>query len=329
MTIYDIAKIAGVSPGTVSRVVNKKPGVKASTRERIEHLLEEHHYTPDLNARALVMQNSRMIGIVTDDLVTYRLGSVLYSIIRELMQNGYTCFIQYVGNGSTVEQALTELASRRVLGALLIGVTFMNRDEISQTIGKCLPDIPVVMVNQTTDFGMENVYCVGVDEQEAFKRCVRLLAERGRKRPALVVDKGRISAAIICRGFEEGVAECHLDGRIYKDIPVSVPSGEKIGRQILTERPETDAILCSHDMLAIGVLNAAADLERSVPLDLAVMGEDNSTLCEACRPRLTSLDTNIPAVAITSARTLMDALNGRPTVHRTILRMEIKERETC
>ncbi|MBR1407853.1 MAG: LacI family DNA-binding transcriptional regulator [Clostridia bacterium] len=328
MTIYDIAKIAGVSPGTVSRVVNKKPGVKQSTRERIERLLEEHHYTPDLNARALVMQNSRMIGIVTDDLVTHRLGNVLYSVIRELMQNGYTCFIQYTGKDNTVAQALTELASRRVLGALLLGVTFMNRDEISQAISRCLPDIPVVMVNQATDFGMSNVYCVGVDEKDAFWRCVRMLSERGRKQMALVIDAGRISTKIIRSGFEAGIRDFGVQGRVYEGIPATGPEGEAVLRRIMEEEPATDAVLCAQDMLAIGVLHAAQDMGLDVPERLSVMGEDNSRLCEACRPRLSSLDTIIPAVAISSARTLMDALEGKPVAHRMILNMEICERET-
>ena len=65
MTIYDIARIAGVSPGTVSRVVNHKPGVKESTRQRIEALLKEHHYTPDMNARSLVMQSSSSVSMNT------------------------------------------------------------------------------------------------------------------------------------------------------------------------------------------------------------------------------------------------------------------------
>ena len=70
MTIYDIAKIAGVSASSVSRVVNGKPGVNSATREKIQALLKEHNYVPDTNARNLVTQSNKTIGILTDDLDT-------------------------------------------------------------------------------------------------------------------------------------------------------------------------------------------------------------------------------------------------------------------
>ena len=328
MTIYDIARLAGVSPGTVSRVVNKKPGVKQQTREKIEQLLEEHHYTPDVNARNLVTQNSRMIGILTDDLTTMRLGNVLYAAIRELMKNSYTCLVRYIDREHTMEDGMVELASHRVVGALFMGVSFMDVEKVSASIQSHMPDIPIVMVNQSRDFDISNVYSVGVDERKAFARCVRLFAERGRKHLAILIDQNRISRRIIRGGFEDGVQEADIEGWIYEDVPVSIEDGERIARQIFLEHPEVDGILCAQDTLAIGVLNAAHDANRQVPDDLAIMGEDNSRLCIACRPQLSSLDTIIPVVAITSARVLMDTLNHNPVVHRTILDMEIVERGT-
>ncbi|MEZ3470190.1 MAG: helix-turn-helix domain-containing protein, partial [Schaedlerella sp.] len=68
MTIYDIAELAGVSASTVSRVINNKPGIKASTREKVKALLKEHNYTPDENARGLVNKNTRLIGILLADI---------------------------------------------------------------------------------------------------------------------------------------------------------------------------------------------------------------------------------------------------------------------
>lgn len=68
MTIYDIAREAGVSASTVSRVINHKPGIKESTRQRVQELLERYHYTPDISARGLVTQASRFIGILIEDI---------------------------------------------------------------------------------------------------------------------------------------------------------------------------------------------------------------------------------------------------------------------
>ena len=143
-----------------------------------------------------------------------------------------------------------------------------------------------------------------------------------------LIARDRVSRGIIRKGFEDGNRANGISGRVYEDVPVSVASGEEKGMHILRKHPEVDAILCAQDLLAVGVLNAAHDAGRSIPEDIAVMGEDNSILCQATRPQLSSLDTIIPAVAIASARALMDTLSGRPVVHRMILDMELVERGT-
>ena len=94
MTIYDIAKIAGVSASSVSRVVNGKPGVNSATREKIQALLKEHNYVPDTNARNLVTQSNKTIGILTDDLDTAHQMDGCHRLENELMRNGYYCFCE-------------------------------------------------------------------------------------------------------------------------------------------------------------------------------------------------------------------------------------------
>ena len=84
VTIYDIAKLAGVSPSTVSRVVNGYPHVKKTTRARVLKLLEEHHYVPNETARGLVSQSSKMIGILISDIRTTQHTDGVYYIEREL-----------------------------------------------------------------------------------------------------------------------------------------------------------------------------------------------------------------------------------------------------
>ena len=97
MTIYDIAKEAGVSASTVSRVINNKPGIKAETRHKIQELLKKYNYTPDAAARGLVMQSTKMIGILIVDIrVTHHTESA-FVIEKELTKLGYCCITMNTG----------------------------------------------------------------------------------------------------------------------------------------------------------------------------------------------------------------------------------------
>lgn len=97
MTIYDIAKQAGVSASTVSRVINNKPGINAQTRKRVQKLLNENHYTPNEAARGLVMQSSKIIGILIEDLRIEHHTESAYVIEQEMTALGYTCITLSTG----------------------------------------------------------------------------------------------------------------------------------------------------------------------------------------------------------------------------------------
>lgn len=100
MTIYDIAREAGVSASTVSRVINNKPGIKESTRKKVQKLLDEYNYTPDVAARGLVMQASKFIGILIEDIRVSHHTESAYVIEQEMTRQGYTCITFSTGADS-------------------------------------------------------------------------------------------------------------------------------------------------------------------------------------------------------------------------------------
>ncbi len=330
MTIYDIAKLAGVSASTVSRVVNGKPGVGAEKRAMIEKLLREYGYEPDENARSLVTQTNHTIGILTDDLSSRRQNECIARIANELMNRSYFCFIKCTGSGpDAIASGLSELMKRRVEGALLMGHTFRDHKTLSAELERYDPDFPVVLAFQTSRPARDNVYCVGASEEKGFQVCVQRMAARGRRNLVLVIDKNRASEIPIRRFFEEEVARHPaLTGRVYTGVEPSVAGGHRFGIRLLEECPDLDGVICAQDGIAIGIMHAIQDSGRRVPEDVSVIGEDNSIQCEACRPQLTSLDTMISTSALLSARILMDVLGGAEQTRRIILEMELVERGT-
>lgn len=330
ITIYDIAELAGVSPSTVSRALNGKPGVSSKNRALIQSVLDKYDYIPDEAAQMLGKQRSRMVGVVTDDLNSRHQNEAFARCQNELIVNGYQCIPRSIASEpDSLEKLMAELKRRRVEGLLLFGLTFTDHERLEKVIERWLPEVPVLLVYQNERFNRENVYCIGANERKGFRHCVRHLVERGRRKLALIVEEERASRAKIRTYFETAVQEYpDLEYRVYMDVPSGAEGGEDVVQRILKELPEVDGILCTQDRLAIEVMYALQKQGKRIPEDISLIGEGNSELCEVCRPRLTSLDTMVTVSSMMSVRMLMDVMEGRSQTHKITLEMELVNRET-
>ncbi len=330
MTIYDIAKMAGVSASSVSRVVNDKPGVNRVTREKIQALLKEYHYVPDTNARNLVNQSNRTIGILTDDINTWNQVNGCHKIEYELMRNGYYCFVKYIGQEpEAVEEAMLDMAQHRVEGVVCLGSAFRNTEAVLRAVEQHLPKTPVIMAHNTVSFPRDNIYSVGSDERAGIQSTVDFLVRKGRRNLLMVIDEKRISGTLIRSAFEAAVQQyAGICGSVCSGIAASVNGGEDLAERLPEEYPDVDGIICANDLIAIGVLNILKEKGIQIPQQISLIGENNSSFCDICRPRLTSLDTMISMSSIMAARTLMDVLEGRAPSHHVLLQMTIVERGT-
>jgi len=321
--------MAGVSPSTVSRALNGKPGVSRKKRELIQKILEENNYIPDENARSLVTQRTRMIGIVTDDLDSQHQNEAIAHCQNELIVNGYQCITRYTGKEpDAMGKAIAELRLRKVEGVLLIGLSFVDHERLEKLLQRWLPDVPVLLVYQNERINMDNVYCIGANEKRGFRCCVEQLVERGRKNLVLIVEKNRASQPRIQAYFEAAAQE-------YSDVQYGVYTGvepcggaAEVVSRILKERPETDGVLCVQDRLAIEVMYAFMEQGKLIPEDISIIGEGNSELCEVSRPKLTSLDTMVTVSTMMSVRILVDVMEGRAQTHKITLDMELVERQS-
>lgn len=327
MTIYDIAKEAGVSASTVSRVINNKPGIRAETRKKIQRLLAKYNYSPSETARGLVNKASGIIGILVADIRNIHHTDGAYIIERELTKLGYCCIIFNTG---TDEKSKTEyvkiLSQRRVEGAVLIGSSFQT-ETVAQAIKTYLSNAPVVIANGFLD--LPNVYGVLADEENGVANCVRLLFEKGHRHPAFVVDLYTPSNTLKQRGFEKALRGLNYSGKplIYK-TESSLAGAYETTKQIMKEHPDVDGIIYSVDLLAASGVRALTDMGISIPRQVSLIGIDNSIYGELCNPKLTSLDNKLLELSITSARILIEALSNRQTSKKMLIFSDIVERET-
>lgn len=319
--------MAGVSPSTVSRVINNK-SVKSDNKQKVIKALKESSYIPNETARGLVTKSSKIIGILISDIRTTHLADGIYFIEQELTKHGYSCLIYNTGNDveSQVEHIL-QLRQRKVDAAVLMG-SYFEKPAIKKAIRTNLSDIPVVLCNAWLD--EPNVYAVIADEQNGVKDAVEFLVKRkGRRCPALIMDAVRPSNDRKKSGFLEGVNLCL--NRSDPPITVagrSVKDGRDATRQLLRAHPEIDSIIYTEDVLAAGGLHALNELGIRVPEQVSVIGINNSVYAQAVTPPLTSIDNLIFDLGITIARNLITLLCGEYVSNRITIGTKLVERDS-
>lgn len=329
MTIYDIAREAGVSASSVSRVINRRPGVNAETRKRILALLEKYNYTPNSIARGLVNQNTGTIGVLVSDIRTLHHANSAYYIEQELAARGISTII--LNTGHEVQSrigALETLKTRCVDGAVLIGSAFQT-EELARAIERLLGKIPVVIINGYLD--LPNVYGILIDDRNGVEKCVYYLADKGHKRLAFVRNSDTPSSFLKEQGFINGMKLLY-PGKPYYWVYTaedSLQGGYEATQRILDEHPNVEGIIYAVDLLGVGGVRALIDRGVEIPARIAVMGIDNSIYCEICIPRMSSMDSKLKDSSVMAARVLMELMEGKkqPT-NKIMLFSSIVERET-
>lgn len=329
MTIYEIAAEAGVSASTVSRVINGKPGVKKATKEKVEALLKKYYFSPDMAARGLVAGDTRIVGILVEDLRLLHHTEGAYFIERELAAKGYDSLIFNTGNDDMEKKrCMCSLASRRAEAAVMIGSTFQN-EVVEETIKKYLPEMPIVIINGY--MRLPNVYGVLADEKAGIKSCVDFLSSKGRRKIAFVTYGKTTSNQQKEEGYIEGIARCKNGQE-----PLIVNMGEKgsieesqtATRELIQKDKEVDAIIFATDIVAVAGMSEINRAGMRIPEDIAVIGVDNSRFAELSSPGLTSLDNNLRELSLIGASLLENLMSGKSAPHKSMVFSEIIERES-
>lgn len=334
-TIYDIAKEAGVSASTVSRIVNNKPGINISTREKVQKLLEKYNYIPNEAARGLVTQSSKIIGILLEDIrITHHTESA-YVIEQEMTKLGYTCIT--LSTGEKKADYIKLLEQRRIEGAILMGSMFGTK-EVKKSITKHLSDIPIVIVNGYLD--LPNVYNIMIDEKQGIKECTELLLKQGRKKIIFVSESNTPSNQNKAEGFISAMKEAGINEEnifVYKTYKKNnndrnpektIEQGEKITKKIISEHPDTEGIIYSVDLLAIGGIKQLKKENISIPEKIAIFGVDNSLYGKICSPELSTLDNKLIEVSKKASEVLMTVLSKKSAPSKIYFSTEILQRKT-
>lgn len=307
-SIRDVARLAKVSPGTVSKVLNDLPGIAATTRERVLRASEELGYRPNELVRGIFGRRSFTVGLLTSD--SYgRFSGPIMAGAEDALGQGQLSVIMCDSRGDIEREAehLGTLLGRRIDGLIVTGRCSNPRPPVAANL-----PFPVVYAHTPSTNPAD--LSIMVDDAGAGRLAAQHLIELGRRRIAHVTGPSDFEAVHKrSEGFLETLRSHDLE------LIGGVRTGywcEAWGREataaLLAEHPEIDAIYCGSDLLARGVADTLRESGRSVPEDVAIVGTDNWRLmAEAIRPPLTTVDLNLTEVGTRSAQALVEAMEGR------------------
>lgn len=312
MNIYEIAKRAGLSTTTVSRVINDSPHVSEETREKVLSIVEEAGFVPNFFARGLNMKQTRTVGIVCPvitDINHARMVSALEKYLRRYEFDIILCSVEK--NYENMGRYFDMLIAKHADAIFLVGICADNEENI-----KALEDtakrIPVIIANGAVE--LDNVYCVVCNEKYMAVSIVQQLCLSGYSRIAYVYDTMTYSGMKKLEGYRKGMEQCGLSDesmtlQISEDISMSDISvaAETIRAFLNTRKIMPEAIMTADDVLAVAVLKAEAQLG----LELPVIGWYNNLYSQCCTPTITSVDIDLDRISETAVLLLLNVLGKK------------------
>ncbi|ACC76412.1 LacI family DNA-binding transcriptional regulator [Paraburkholderia sp. EG287A] len=309
--IEEVARMAEVSPATVSRVLNHPEIVRSALREKVQKAIEALAYKPDNAARALMSRKTRTVGIVVPTLRTSIFAEGIEALQTRLSERNYTLLIAASQYDSDRElQEVRTLTDRGVDGIVLVGNTHLP--ETYEAVRRSGIPFLTTYVSDSRD----DVPAIGIDNESATYDMTRYLLGLGHREFGIIAntqtssDRSRARVVGIRRALKDaGIA---LDtSRIIK-ANYSVMHGRAGLRELLLRDPTITAIICTTDTLAIGALAEAREMGLRVPQDLSITGFDDIELAAQLEPPLTTISMPAGEIGQAAADHLLNAIDGIP-----------------
>ena len=327
-TIRDVARAAGVSIATVSRVFNNNALVSADTTDRVLQAASRLDYWPNGAAQSLITRQTRTLGVLLPDLFGEFYSEVIRGIDRQARLNEYQTLL----SSSHADSDDVLRASRAMLGRI-DGLLMMAPDEATiDIVERVRRRVPVVLLNPRVQ--VERCHTVSVENFAGARRALEHLLSLGHRRIALISGPdGNVDAEERLRGFRQALDDANLDPDEALVVPgdFSEMAGFEAGSRILSHRPRPTAVFAANDSMAIGLLAALSRSGCRVPEDIAVVGFDNVAIAEYLNPALTTVHVDACGLgqqAVELMLSAVDAGSDAPAVLQ-LMPAVLKIRRSC
>jgi LacI family transcriptional regulator len=316
-TIIDVAKHAGVSIKTVSRVINNVKTVKPAIRERVMRAIQKLDYHPNPSARGLGGNRSYLLALLYDISCGYYATSVLAGVMERSRAAKYQIVMQPCDyNADTLSDDVSRSVRQSRADGVILAPPLSDLSAVTDAVeGLGIPFVKIAPGKHT-----DNYRSVCTDDRESCARMTEQLAAMGHQRIGFIIGNPD-HAALIDRykGYLDGLEACGL--KLDKSLVVqgynSHESGVQSARKLLNVVPakRPTAIFASNDEMAAGALTVAHSLGLGVPEDISIVGFDDAPLASQVWPALTTIRQPIQDMAAEAAALLLSALGGEPADH--------------
>ncbi|MCR5101048.1 MAG: LacI family transcriptional regulator [Butyrivibrio sp.] len=321
VTIYSIAKEAGVSPSTVSRVLTNSANVNSEKKERILELIDKYNFTPSAVARGLTDTKSKIIGIIVADVRNNFYADMYVACERAAVKEAYTVMmLNSFGDIEMEKKQLGKLIEWRADAIIHMGGavdSMKTNKEYAELVNSVAGTIPFVVTGKLDG---TNCYRVQIDAAAAMDMLVDHLVANGNMKIALL--GGRIdveSTYVKYNRFKDLVSKYNLkENAVLTDNwgGYSVEEGETtmdmlFKKLTLAAKPIPDAVICINDNTAVGALKSIRKHGYRVPEDISIVSYDNINLASIVEPGITSVAYDYEGFGSTIVRTAVDAIDGK------------------
>ena len=332
LTLKDIAKEAGVSVMTVSNVINgKKSKVSNETIERVQKIIKDLHYTPNLNARSLAKHESRLIAVFVSSYVSQKnvfrdpyVSDLFGEIESVIHENGYYTIIQSVEDP---QHAINLLQNWQADGAIFLSDQRENEMKYYTEYCQC----PLVFIDSTNT--LKNDYLtIEIDDKKGGYIATKYLIENGHKKIAFAgfIDEKESVIKERYKGYVKAMQEAGLKKFInHIQTPTAYEDGIKCGKEIANKEIDATAVFATADLFALGLVEGAKQNGLIVPKHFSVVGFDNLSLCDFVSPRLTTISQDISHKGRAAVELLLKAIRKEEIdCRRIVCDVELEEHQT-
>ena len=322
-TLKDVAREAGLTVGTVSRVLNNRGYISNNARKKVDEAMKKLNYRPNEMARSLHSKSTNTIGLIVPHIRHPYFAEMISNLENEAYKNGYKILLCNSQSIREKEREYIDICtSNRVAGLILCSGTVDTKvfDEI---------DIPVITVERFLDNGTA---CVECDNRQGGALAAERLISCGCKNLVHIGNIGTIPmpADMRTEGFREVCAS-----RNISFVEVSTQEAQynsmkydEMIESVLREYPETDGMFLNSDVLAAQALQVCRKLQISVPDRMKIVGFDDVNIASLTTPQLTTIHQPVKEMAEIAVNLLHDSVSGKLVPKRTMLPVYLVERET-
>lgn len=316
--IKDVAKLAGVGVGTVSRVLNKSGYVSEPVIERVNQAMKELKYTPNFSARSLKTQKTKLIGLFVPTIYHPFFCAIAQQLESLLDKEGYKLMLVCSQDSVEKENSVINLvAQNRMDGAIFF--THQKHDDIS-------PEYPIVTMDRHLG---EHIPCITSDNYQSSYSAVEYLISRGCKKIGYLGGKPGVDSEVSERlfAYRDVMRDHGMDDRSLFE---EVRHGDERGyaQKYFDMYGDVDGMLVSGDLLALSFFTTAFNAGKKVPEDLKIISYDGVLYDWQPKPTFTSVKQNLEEIAKAIVEQLLNKINGRPFEQKIVVPSSFVEGET-